>query len=512
MKILPSHSSAPVRAVAVAGATRPGGAGVVHAERASFDPSVLFSCIAFTFYVGVSLYGVAGRLLSITFPLGCLLVAGLCFFRSPRTYLGFTLWLYLLTPFARRVYDLHYGFHATSTLLLGPIAASAWSLITVVRRRRLLRNTTYIPFVIALSALTYAFLIGIIRQALVPALYDLLAWLTPIGFGMHLALEWPRFPQSRAVLTRAVLVGLMVTSIYGIWQFVDPAMWDRVWVVNAEMFSVGAPLPFVIRVFSTLNAPGPYSIMLVFSLFIGLAAPQRWKAIPLALGLVCLILTKTRSAWGAFVLGAVVMQLRQPLRALPRQWVVILGVFLLATPLILQPRFLTTFTRRAATLRNVEADRSFLSRTAFTSVVLDNLSRNPTGSGLGGFGGAAKLLTGSKSASALDSGPLEIYAIMGWIGGTLFMLSLLAIILQIIRTRRIRYEPVTAAAVSCVVAFLFASLFGDIFNSASGFFFWSALGLATAGRTYGTSADLAARYGNHPAALSRIAGNGKTAA
>ena len=487
------------------------------AERGSgipaFDPAVLFSLVALTFYTAVSLYGIAGRLLSITYPIGVFLVACLCYFRSPGVYLAFTFWVWLVTPFARRVYDLHYGFHATSTLLLAPLAASSLAIITVLRRRRLLRNGIYIPFVIALAALTYAYLIGVIRQSVVAATYDLFTWITPISFGMHVALEWRRFPQTRTALTRAALWGLLVVASYGIWQFVDPPIWDRVWVVNAEMFSVGAPLPFLIRVFSTLNAPGPFTIMLIFCLFIGLSANQAWRAIPLALGLVALILTKGRSAWGAFLIGAFVMQIRQPLRALPRQWAVILSVFVLAAPLVFQPRILSTFTRRAATLGNLEHDRSFQARGDLTEAALGRLAGDPTGAGLGGFGGATKLLANSKLANALDSGPLEIYAIMGWIGGTLFMMSLVAIVLQIVRTRRVKYEAVTSAAVSAVIALLVTSIFGDIFNSASGFFFWTALGLATAGRTHAAATDLAMRLDRLPAPTRRLPSpTGKTAA
>src|SRR5260221_5871796 len=115
------------------------------------------------------------------------------------------------------------------------------------------------------------------------------------------------------------------------------------------------------------------------------------------------------------------------------------------------------------------------------------MSANPAGWGLGYLGGASKLLRGSKAGFALDSGPLEIYSVMGWLGGTLFMLALAAIILPIARSRRVRFEPVTSAAGSGGVSLVFASFFGHIFNSVSGFFFWSARGLAPARRAYASA-------------------------
>jgi hypothetical protein len=460
----------------------------------AYDAAALLAVLAFVFYVAIALYGAGGRSLALTFPVGCLVVGLITYVRSPATYLAFTWWTWLLTPLLRRIFDLKYGFHSTSPLLLGPLLATAVALFTVVRRRRMLRSSAYIPFTIASAALAYAFLIGVIRQSPSAASYDLLTWLSPLIFGLHLALEWRQFPRLRVMISGCVLWGLAFVSVYAIWQFIDPPIWDRAWVVNAEMQSVGAPLPFVIRVFSTLNAPGPFSIMLVFALLFGLAAPQRWRALPLAIGLVALILTKGRSAWGAFFLGAIVLQLRQPLRSLPRQWVALFAVILLAAPVITQPRVMSVLTGRAATLRNVEQDHSFQSRLNFTRYALNKMSTNPAGSGLGNLGGASKLLTGSNASFAFDSGPLEVYGVMGWLGGTLYMMALFAIILPIVRGRRVKYDPITGAAVAAVVALLATSLFGNIFNSVSGFFLWSAVGIATAGRTYASAVELMARY------------------
>jgi hypothetical protein len=458
-----------------------------------FDAASVFATAAFSVYVVIALAGAGGRALAVTFPIGCLLVGVLTYVRSPGTYIAFTWWTWLLTPCLRRIFDLHYGFQATSPLLLGPLLASAVATLTIFRRRRLLRSSASIPFLVAAAALMYAFAVGVVRQSATAAAYDLLTWIVPIVFGLHLALTWDTFPVTRAAFAPSVLFGLLVTSAYGIWQFADPPVWDRFWVVSAEMYSIGSPLPFVIRVFSTLNAPGPFTIMLIFALLLGLATPHRWRALPLALGLVALVLTKGRSAWGAFVVGALVLQIRQPLRSLPRQWVALLAVLLLAAPILTQPRVLAVLSRRAATLRDVEADHSFQIRASMTRVALSKMASNPAGTGLGALGGATKLLTGGKTGAAFDSAPLEIFAAMGWIGGALFTIALGAIILPIFRARRHRYDPMTGAAVGTVVALLVTCLFGNIFTGVSGWFFWSAVGFATAGRSYATAADVAER-------------------
>ncbi|HKP16038.1 MAG TPA: O-antigen ligase family protein [Gemmatimonadaceae bacterium] len=455
---------------------------------------------ALTLYVTIALAGGGGRTLTVTYPLGCLIVALFAYVRSPATYVGFVFWCWMLTPFLRRVFDLRFGYHPASLLLVGPVLVTAVAGFTLLRRAHSLRGTTYVPFLLALFALLYAYTVGLIQQPVVAATYDLLNWGGPLLFGLHVALEWRRFPRLRSVFTNVVLWGLVVTSAYGLYQFVDPPAWDRVWVYSAEMYSVGLPVPFLIRVFSTMNAPASFAAFLIFAVLVGLPAPQRWKFLPLALGLTVLLLTKTRSAWAAFLVGALVLQLRQPLRALPRQWIALAVVLLLAAPAITHPRVLKAVSGRAATLSKLEEDRSYRERKQITNYVVQQLKRNAAGEGLGQLGSAGKLSTKGRKTSvvALDSGPLEVFSVMGWMGGALFTLAMIGILIPIVRERRARRDAVTNGAAAAVIALLTASLFGNVFNGVSGVMFWAAVGLATAGRNYALALEQARRYPVQP--------------
>ena len=458
---------------------------------------------AFSFYVTIALIGGGGRSLTITFPLGCLLVAAFCYARSPATYVGFVLWTWILTPFLRRVFDLHFGFHPASPLLVGPVLATAVSGLTLLRHATSLRRTTFVPFALAMTALLYAYIVGLFQQSFVAATYDLLNWGAPLLFGLHLALEWRRFPRMRGVMTQVALWALLVTALYGLVQFVDPPAWDRAWVVDAEMYSVGVPVPFLIRVFSTLNAPGPYGVLLVFAVLVGLPAPQRWKFVALALGLTALLLTKTRSAWAALLLGALVLQLRQPLRNLPRQWIALAVVLLLAAPAITHPRVMRAVAGRAASLSSIEDDRSYRERLAITNYVVSHLEHDPVGDGLGLLGGAGKLqaTNGRKLAvSALDSGVLEIFSVMGWMGGTLYTFALLGVVFLIVRERSARRDAVANGAAAAAIATLAMAFFGNVFNGVSGVLFWSAVGLAVAGQSYALAVEQARRLTVQPGA------------
>ncbi|MBA3671940.1 MAG: hypothetical protein H0W68_07945, partial [Gemmatimonadaceae bacterium] len=338
---------------------------------------------SFVAYVAIAIAGGGGRSLSLTYPVGASLVGLLCYLRSPALYFGFTWWVWLLTPFVRRIFDLRYGFHPTSTLLLAPLTVTLLSVFTVIRYRRMLRASIYSPFLMAFAALTYGYMIGVMRQSAVAATYDLLVWLCPMFFGLHLAMNWRQFAELRQTIVASALWGLLVVSLYGIYQFVQPPVWDRAWVVSAEMASVGLPVPFVIRIFSTVNAPGPLAVLLVVSILLGLSGKQRWRFIALALGLVALLLTRGRAAWGALLVGGLLLQLRQPLRSIPRQWIALVVVVLLAAPVLTQPRFVRIVSERAATLVNLGADRSLQTRVTSSRDYLHRLTENPAGRGLG---------------------------------------------------------------------------------------------------------------------------------
>ena len=99
---------------------------------------------------------------------------------------------------------------------------------------------------------------------------------------------------------------------------------------------------------------------------------------------------------------------------------------------------------------------------------------------------------------AFDNGLLEVFGLMGWIGGMLYTMALISILLTVLRDRFAVRDPVVSAASAIVCALLAEALFGNVFNGVSGFIFWSAVGLSTAGRTYAIASEMSRRYANHP--------------
>jgi hypothetical protein len=118
--------------------------------------------------------------------------------------------------------------------------------------------------------------------------------------------------------TRAVLVPVsFLAATYGVVQFVFLPTWDRAWMITSELTTVGAPLPFKVRVFGASESPGPYALFLGLVITVSLAsavtAKSRGRA-TLWFGLatyltVPLLLTGVRSALLGVVVCAVLMTL-----------------------------------------------------------------------------------------------------------------------------------------------------------------------------------------------------------
>ncbi len=65
----------------------------------------------------------------------------------------------------------------------------------------------------------------------------------------------------------------MTMALYGIAQFVLLPEWDAQWmrnVIELGLDSIGQPEPFAVRVFSTMNSPGSFGIMLMAAIIVAL--------------------------------------------------------------------------------------------------------------------------------------------------------------------------------------------------------------------------------------------------
>jgi hypothetical protein len=458
------------------------GAAAAPAERRG--PAIeLFAWAMYLGLLAAILSGLGGNLANYAY-LGVSVLCGMIlYFRSPAGYVSFALWLWFLTPFVRRVLDMHHGWSPTSITLIAPPAVALFSAITILRKLRELRGNLYAPYLLVLMAFLYGYVVGVINAGVVPATYALVTWLAPGFFGLHLALSWRRYPELAQSVRRTFFIALPILASYGIYQFVALPRWDSQWMINADLRSLGAPLPFLVRVFGTLNTPGPFAAFLCAGALLLLPHKGRLRFILIALAVVALLLTRTRAVWVAFILGLIVQQLGQPLRKMPRYVVTLFLVSIVALPIASMPQFSALIAPRLATFGNLSRDNSFIKRYNFSEQAAISIVASSEGRGLGATGGAVKL-RGGQGVISLDNGFLEVFYIFGWPGGLLFFLGIGGIMFQTFRFRETRTDPFANAARSIAVALIAILPIGDVFTGATGTLLWMGVGFGIGAHGY----------------------------
>ncbi len=436
------------------------------------------------------LAGAGGRPAAIVYAVAAGVVALVLHTRDPVAYVSFTLWMWFLSPFVRRVLDMHHGWNPTSPALLAPQFAAAVAVLTLLRRARSLRNPLFTPYLFVFAALAYGYSVGIINAGVVPATYALVTWLAPAFFGLFLAVEWRRYPAMREEVMRTFRIALPLLAAYGVYQFVRLPQWDAGWMRNADMRSIGIPLPFLVRVFGTLNTPGPFAAVLLTGVLLILPTKGWFRYVSVAVSLVALLLTRTRSAWVAFIVGLIVSHLSQPLAHIPKRTITLVAVALMALPLATMPQFRSSIASRLNTFSNLRGDNSFMKRVAFSSVTASNIVESAEGAGLGSTGGATKL-SAVKGLRSLDNGFLEIFYVLGWPGGTLFFLGIAGMLIQSSRFAETRADGFAGSARAIAVALLSMIPVGDVFTGATGLLLWSMVGLGISAHAYHKTTGLA---------------------
>lgn len=453
----------------------------------------------------VLLAGLGGQLANVAFVGTAFTVGTVLYARDPGAYVSFTLWLWFLTPFVRRVLDMHHGWSPASPALLAPIAVAMLSGLTVARRVGELRGTLYAPYLLVLLALGYGYSVGIINAGPIPATYALLTWLAPALFGLHIAINWRRYPELAQSVRRTFVWALPILAAYGVYQFVRMPRWDAQWMISADLQSIGAPRPFLARVFGTLNTPGPYAAFLCAGALTLLPAKGKLRFVSISIAMVSLLLARTRAVWVAFIIGLVMQQIGQPLKRMPKYFFTLILVAIVAIPIASMPQFSALIAPRLRSFGNLSEDNSFVKRYNFSEQAAATIVETAEGSGLGTTGGAIKL-RGGQGLRSLDNGFLEVFYIFGWPGGSLFFLGIAGITLQSARFRETKIDAFANAARATSVALISILPIGDVFTGPTGTLLWMSVGFGIAGHAYHVTTGQALRSQAWKQAVDRALG------
>lgn len=432
-------------------------------------------CVLFLLVLGF------GRLLILLFPLGAILVGVYLYFNAPVFYIGYTLWLWFLNPLIRRIIDFQSGYYTTGGLYTTAHFVTFIVVITFIKDLPRVYNKSGLPFVLCAGVISFATLSGFAQQSLRDFLIvtSILNWICPVIFGFHLFASWRDYPAYRQAIERVLFFGLLVMSVYGIYQFVVAPGWDRFWLEITSLHSRGKPEPFGIRVWSTMSAAHQFAFPMIAGMVLLFKPPTKLPRFLLfALSSVTLLLTRVRTAWFCLVLClfVYVTSLKPKYQA---KIVFGLGVALVLIVAFLSiEEFNDVISQRVDSLSSLGEDRALDLRADAYNQVLDLLLFNVIGSGFGSSIRDLVLLSDG------DTSFLSMLLWFGLLGTLLYVLGVVLCVSRLLIERTAQKDPFFLAARTICLGLLPMSFTGQLFPSAGGMIFWGFMGMGLAAGKY----------------------------
>jgi hypothetical protein len=443
-------------------------------------PQPALGWLAIFALVGLSalcLVAQVGGVLRLLFPAGALAVGGWLYWRYPLLYVGFTWWIWFLSPWVRRVVDQQGGWVDPSPILLAPLLVALVTLVTLVRSLPKSLAQGGLPFLLCLLAVVYGWLVGLIQNSPVSAILECLGWITPILFGFHLFMFWQQYPACRHNLQRIFLWGTLLMGGYGVWQYLTAPEWDRFWMVNAGLNSIGTPETLGIRVFSTMNAPQPFAGVLMAGLMLLFCDRASLRFAAGGVGYLAFLLSSARSAWLSWLVA--LLSFLPALKARLQMQLIgsLLVLAIVVIPLINLEPFSTVIAPRLQSLSNVESDGSYAARSSGYNQLLGEILTNPIGRGFGAS-------TESGEIGARDSGILALFLALGWLGGIPYLVGIGLIFFRLFQGAEGRVDAFAGVARSIALG-TFSQIGLNVATAgAIGMVLWSFLGIGMAANQF----------------------------
>lgn len=407
-----------------------------------------------------------GGALNLLYTPTAALIGFYLYLRFPsRDYITFCYWLWMLTPFIRRLADWQSAFQPVSLVMLAPVLVSLLSVLTLVRTTRFPMPAVTQAFHILLAVCCYGAVLGALQGGLAAMVFSLLNWIVPLTMSLHILMFWRDAEEMARGLFRTLAWGALLMGLYGVLQYFQPQPWDLYWMAASQMTAIGRPEAQGMRVFSTMNSPGPFAVFMLAGLLVllsGAARNIRWFAAGPAL--VAFLLTMVRSAWGGFAIGLFVMLMFAKGKTRIRYIMIAAASLVVAIPLLTVGPIAERVQDRMDTLAAIGEDDSFQTRISIYADLSGDILSNIFGFGLGSTGMATKLASSDGELAefaVFDSGILNLIYVFGVIGASIFLFATVVICLKLQRYCSINdYSRVGAAIFTgCVLQNVFVGMF-----------------------------------------------------
>ena len=423
--------------------------------------------------VGITALGIIGGgagVLQLIFPVMAVGVGVLWLWLRPVGYLSYTWWLWFLTPEVRRLVDNETGYTEASLIMVAPFLVACLAAVPIFFNLHYFPRRYRLPFALILMSLLYGYGVGVLLGSVFSATFDLLNWLAPVVIGAYLLVTPHLFEKQKRAVQQTFVWGVLVMGLYGLYQFLVMPVWDAYWMANADMGSIGTPNPFDVRVFSTLNSPGPFATVVMAGLLLLLRMPGtlRWGAA--AVGFASFLLSLVRSAWGGWVVGLLVLAAQLPTKERARLVLTLAVVGVAALPLLRIGPVAESVNTRFESLEDISSDTSFNARISLYTDMATFIVRNPLGLGLGSTGVATDL-SGDGGVIDLDSGVIAVPYTFGMLGTLYYAGGVLWLFgAALVRMRRLGAFGTTCFSIA--VAGLSQVVFGNAWVGVTGVVIW----------------------------------------
>jgi hypothetical protein len=451
----------------------------------------IMAIVAFVVLVAIGLIAQVGTLLRPLYILGSLGVGLMLYLKHPPLYLGFTWWLWFVTSFVARVIDYQTSFDELRLLQVAPFLVTLLSLHTCIKEMP--RSVRYggFPFILVFTGLGYGFLVGLVQTSPVSAARGLLDWLTPVAWGFYLFTQWRDYPAHRQAIQRTFLGGVLILGSYGIYQYLVAPDWDRIWLISTQLTSMGQPQPLGMRVWSTMASSGPFAMTMMAGLLL-LFSSQSALRIPAAVvGYLSFLLSLVRTLWGAWLVGVLLLIVSFKRKLRIRLSITLLVMVLCIVPLATIEPFSGTISTRLSTFSTLSQDSSAKARQSIYEDNLISALSKVLGNGIGNTFVVNK--EGKITKIVIDSGILDIFFTLGWVGGAFYLSGMSMLFYQLFQKPKFTTQDALQANLSdsfmpasraVSLAALSTLPIGSSMLAGDGMILWGFLSIAIAAQKY----------------------------
>ncbi|QNI32245.1 O-antigen ligase family protein [Alloacidobacterium dinghuense] len=413
----------------------------------------------------------------VFYPASCFLVSLFVIRRSKPAYTAFICWLWLLTPFVRRVVEWRAGGTLNLILLAPYVSIGVAALFLVPKLSQVLTRRT-MPLLFALAAVCYGVFVGILHLTFTGLPQAVIAWAMPPLFALFLFGERSEHESIYKSFEMAMVIGLFVIGAYGIYQFFMLPEWDAQWMIQSDLQSIGLPEPFQVRVFSTMNSPQVFAAFCAAGLLVALRSHLKIRYLAIPAGFISLVLSLSRTAWMGLTVGVLYLFCLMPNRQRIRI-VAAVGCCLIVSFVALQvPEVNTIVMMRFNSLADPQHDSSYEARMHDYNTVVQTMIDNPFGHGLSADAGSGDQSAPPGAISQQDSSITASLFSLGLLGTTIFGLGLLLLGFGIFSTRGTSGALIGAKATLLAIAI--EAPFNNVISGPVGFLLWCCIGLCIA--------------------------------